>query len=291
MAFSFVFAIFSIVLVACFVSSRGQVVDDPVVCAVGVKWFDGDVRLDDLVTGTSSILTTVNDNLNSMTRDESSGVFYFASGYTHHVWKYDPCNGDTNATKVGTINGMSGTSYGLAFCVDNKELYTTAASNLYSVDLDSLDATFIGNVGSATQGLECDTNGDLYGSQNGRGLVKIDKYDASVTVIRSSVPSLLYLTYDPNNDNILYGGDYNNNGEIIEINKTNGAYTVTSLIDDATSSSTTYRGMIILDQDSCDSVIDCPSYVFFCFLLFFCNFFTLVFYLCNWVHIVIHHIY
>ena len=77
MAFSF--AIFTIFLVVSFIVSIGQVVNDPLVCTVGVRYIDGEIRLDDFVSGTASIITTVNDNSSSMTRDESTGIFYFAS--------------------------------------------------------------------------------------------------------------------------------------------------------------------------------------------------------------------
>ena len=90
---TFSLAIFTVVLVVSFIVSIGQVVNDPVVCAVGVRYADGKIRLDDFVSGTGSTITTVNDTLSSMTRDESSGIFYFASVETHHLWKYDPCTG------------------------------------------------------------------------------------------------------------------------------------------------------------------------------------------------------
>ena len=255
---TFSFAVFNVVLVSvvCLTPNRAQVVDE-VVCAVGVKWSDGQLRLNDLLSGTGSIIATVDDNLNSITRDASNGIFYFGSAHTYNIWKYDPCDGDNSVTKIGAISGMILTSWGLAYCIDDNGLYMSSGTSLYSIDLDSLDATLIGDVGSSVLGLECDNNGDLYGSQYSRGLVKIDKNTAGVTVINSNVPNLLYITYDPNIDDVLYGGDYE--GNIVAVNKISGAYSVTSLIHDVDSSATEYRGLIILDQDSCNAVTDCPS--------------------------------
>ena len=210
------------ILCACLVPSASQVVNDPVVCAVTVKWTGGDVRLDDLVSGASTSITTTNDNLNCMTRDPSSGIFYFAASYTDNLYTYDPCNGDTGVTLAGSICGVSSTSLGLAYCSDDSGLYIVAGSNLYSIDLNSFSATLVGNVGSSMQGLECDDNGDLYGAGAFSGLWKINKNDASVTLINTNVPTLLYLAYDPNNNDILYGSDYS--GDIWEINKLTGAY-------------------------------------------------------------------
>ena len=122
--------IFSIIFVSvmfCFISSsRGQVGNDHAVCPVTVKWFDGEVRLENLVCGIAFIIATVNNSLNLMTCHESS--LYFILLHVTHVWKYDPCTGDINATR------------GIILCC----LFETTIEYLFECELDKIKYGFDG---------------------------------------------------------------------------------------------------------------------------------------------------
>ena len=109
-------AVFLVVFTVFCVPITGQVTSDSVVCAVVAKWDNGGaVELDDLAAGTGITITNTKDSwgLNGMTRDQTSGVFYFATGYGYNVYKYDPCNGDTNVAQIGTITGLASGLWGM----------------------------------------------------------------------------------------------------------------------------------------------------------------------------------
>ena len=239
----------------------GQVLDDSVVCSLGVTWGGGSVELHELVSDSVTAIGSAGVTLNSLTRDETSGVFYL--GGNSILFEYDPCNGG-GITQLGAITGLIGGSIrALAYCTNDDTLYAfddaSITDYLYSIDLTTLAATLRGSTGLPTiQGAECDANGDLYAWSRTHGLILMNKNDGSFSTISATSPdqNFQYLTYDPNNNDIIYGS---NQGTIYEISKATGALTATSLNDNA------YRGLILLDQDSCTSVTDCPSYFIFSF--------------------------
>ena len=245
----------SVILTTCIVVLFFQCIDAQVECAIGVTWYYGSIYLEDLSTGSQTALYTSSTNFNGLTRDEDSGIFYI-NGQSA-LWTYDPCTGN-GVTSLGSVSGLSGNSMrAIGYNSDDGLLYVFddngVTDYLHSVNLNTLSATLIGSTGLPTiQGAEFDEKGRLYAWTVTYGLVVVSTSDASVTVISTSNPSLnlQYLAFDPDNNNILYGSDQST---IYKISKSDGSLTATTFNDNA------YRGLYILDQDSCSTVDDCPG--------------------------------
>ena len=229
-----------------------------VLCGVGVTWSGGEVILEDIVSGSETTIDSISSNFNSLTR-ATDGTFYISgsNGVSGDaiLYKYDPCDGGTDIETVGNIAVGSYTIRGLGFNIKDGLLYaiysqtsTTTNDYLYSIDPSTLTVTFIGDTGlTDIQGAEFDSDGTFYSWSN--GLITIDTSDASVSVISSGLSYIFqYLTFDPDDSSVLFGSDQST---IYAINVNTGSISATSYVDSA------FRGLILLDQDTCNAVDDC----------------------------------
>eukprot|EP01084_Bolivina_argentea_P215570 365996_1 len=239
-----------------------------VICGVGVDYHYGDIVLDDIVSSSTSIyiLETTNKNLNSLTRQGKHGAFYTIghqntqSDSEFTLFKYDPC-ANTGLETIGTGLVIGHDVQGLAYNSNDNLLYAIfldtknkSIDKLYTINPYTASVTYITDISEHTSTLEFDENGILYGWSETKGLFTIDTSTGITNIINPTYAShtvtepFRFLAFDPNNDNIIYGGFQN----VYKINKLNANYTLTSY------EAHSHRGFIILDQNTCQQ-IECST--------------------------------
>ena len=251
-----------------------------VVCAMGMQ-AGGKFVLVDLASGTvSKTIYDFGGYINGLTRNENDGTFYMSIGDT--IFKYNPCldlgdggsaysvyTGNNTKIYVGYTSTSRNDLRSIAYNNNLDVFYVLDFDSdewtnqlLYSVDPSTLVATYIGTAPSSSLGtLEFDNfvdgnNGLLYSWSSSSGLISLDINDGSSTIISeqnsetsallSSMQGAQSIAFDPSDNNYLYIGDQFN---FYRVDKRFGNATITSLVDDL------YRGLYLLDQDSCDEVI------------------------------------
>ena len=119
---------------------------------------------------------------------------YICEGDMGQIWVIDP--EDCNRTHIG---GGGVELNGLAYDHVNDKMYGTASSELYEIDPETGEQTFIGNYnvgGIIMISIACDKNGTLYGwdvkFSGDSNLYKINKETGQATIVGSLGKTLLY---------------------------------------------------------------------------------------------------
>jgi len=128
-------------------------------------------------------------------------------------------------------------------------------SDLYLINLTTANATLIGNIAAAgfPEGLAISPAGELFVTNSGGGLSRLDPVTAAVTVIgntgRGNIEGLDF------NGNILLGSDFNATPTIFSINTTNAS---TANVVTVAANTGVIRSMTVLDSNTVLARTDGP---------------------------------
>jgi hypothetical protein len=164
---------------------------------------------------------------------DNNGYFYGIPYSASTLLKITPTTGFV--TNVGTVSGVDNgyTITSMAFEPNTKTMYlgatTGADSKLYTINISSATATFIGNIGAqALITLAINNAGSMYGIDIATdNLIKIDRLTGTATTIGAIGYDLNYAQdadFDPANDSLYLFG-YANEGILLSIDTTTGAAT------------------------------------------------------------------
>jgi len=177
-------------------------------------------------------ISTIGDWLSGGDFD-NYGYFYGISLSTSTLLKITPTTGFV--TNVGTVSGVDNgyTITSMAFEPNTKTMYlgatSGAESKLYTINISSATATFVGNIGAQTLiTLAINNAGSMYGIDITTDyLIKIDRFTGTATTIGAIGYDLNYAQdadFDPANDSLYLFG-YANEGILLSIDTTSGAAT------------------------------------------------------------------
>jgi hypothetical protein len=177
-------------------------------------------------------ISTIGDWLSGGDFD-NYGYFYGISLSTSTLLKITPTTGFV--TNVGTVSGVDNgyTITSMAFEPNTKTMYLGATSGveskLYTINISSATATFVGNIGAQTLiTLAINNAGSMYGIDITTDyLIKIDRFTGTATTIGAIGYDLNYAQdadFDPANDSLYLFG-YANEGILLSIDTTSGAAT------------------------------------------------------------------